>query len=156
METVSRASIKRQLRIVHGLAVTLGTISSGDTLVSILRSLDFILSRRPSYIVFYAGLFLTNLVIAFNAWFRFGERSLRLSIFSYLVWLTFVWHGWWSDFSPFHVYTDYPMDPNEVFVRFWHVFFVAAFYVFAYALFPVLCYLDKHRLDSRGTPAAMA
>jgi uncharacterized membrane-anchored protein YitT (DUF2179 family) len=153
---VQRVSIKRQLRIVHGLAVTLGTISSGRDLIGILRNLDFILSRHPDYIVWYVGLFLTNLVIAFSAWYRFGKRFLRLSIFSYLVWLPlFAWYEWWSDSSPLRAEVDYPLSPSEVFERLWPVFYATVFYVCGYALFPVLCYLDKHQRDPGGSRAAL-
>jgi hypothetical protein len=136
------------LRLVHAAAVALGTISSGRRLADVL-SVGGILSRRPSYVALYAGLVAVNLFIAWSAWWRFGRRSLRASIVSYAVWLPlFVWHGWYTDavWAPFQPYSDYPMAPNEVSARFWEIFFIAGFYFCAYALFPVLCYLDKHHV----------
>ena len=143
--------IMRVLRLVHGLAVALGTISSVRRLADIL-SVGGIHSSRPSYVALYAGLVAVNLFIAWSAWWRFGRRSLRASIVSYAVWVPlFVWHGWYTDavWAPFQLYSDYPMAPNEVSARFWEIFFIAGFYFGAYALFPVLCYLDKRSADRR-------
>jgi hypothetical protein len=105
----------------------------------------------------YAGLVVVNLVIAFCAWFLFGKRSVRLSIILYLVWLTlFVWHRWWTDYAPFQLNSDYyPMDPNEFLARFQQVLLIAAFYICAYALFPILCYSDKRHIALPSTPAAL-
>ena len=67
-------------------------------------------------------------------------------IASYFVWLPlFIWHGWYTDFPPFALYTDYPLAPEEVFNRFTQLFVGAAFYFCGYALFPILCYLDRRR-----------
>jgi len=88
-----------------------------------------------------------NLFIAWTAWFRFGRCSLRASIASYFVWLPlFIWHGWYTgEFAPFQLYSDSPIGPSEVSARALEIFLVAGFYFGTYALFPVLCYLDKWR-----------
>ena len=154
IETAPRVPTQRDslrvLRLVHGLAVTLGTISSGRTLLGIARGWSLMISSRPSYILLYAGLVAVNLFIAWSAWVRFGRRSLRASIVSYAVWSAFfIWHGWYTDadWAPFQLYSDSPMAPSEVTARFWEIFFISGFYFCAYALFPVLCYLDKRRAD---------
>jgi hypothetical protein len=140
----------RELRWIHGFAVALGTISSGRRLVGILSDLEEMLSIRPSYVVLYTGLVAVNLCTAWFAWRRFGRRSLRVAVVSYAVWvLLFVWHGWYTgaDWAPYQLYSDSPMAPEEVSARFLKIFFIAGFYFGAYALFPVLCYLDKRSTD---------
>ena len=144
-----------ELRVVHGLALSFGAINSGRRLVGVLRSLDLILPRHPSYIALYTGLVVVNLFIAWSAWLRFGRRSLRASIASYIVWLPlFIWHGWYTDFPPFALYTDYPLALEELFTKFTQLFVVAAFYCFGYALFPILCYLDKRCTCERERSSA--
>jgi hypothetical protein len=136
------------LRFVHGLAVALGTKASAHRLADVLDA-GGLHSSRPSYVALYTGLVAVNLFIAWTAWRRFGRRSLRAAIVSYAVWIPlFVWHGWYTDavWAPYQLYTDCLMAPDQVFARFWEIFFIAGFYFSAYALFPVLCYLDKRHV----------
>lgn len=143
------------LRFVHGLSVSLFSITSGRELLAILRSLELIVSRRPSYIVLYAGLVVVNLFILWRAFWRFGRRSLRASIISYLVWCAFfIWYGWYTDFAPFQLYTDYQLTPEEVHARLLGIILGAGFSFCAYALFPVLCYLDSRQLR-RASPSGL-
>lgn len=138
------------LRVVHGVAVTVGTIDSASFLLGFLTDLPRVLANRPSFLVLYAGLVAANLFIAWSAWLRFGARSLPRSVISYGVWLVFfVWHGWFIDWAPFRLNVDYVMWPHEASMKRVEIWTGICFYLCGYALFPLLCYLDKRRQGSR-------
>lgn len=141
----SRRGTVAVLRLVHGLAVALCTVNSAQRLADIL-SVGGLHSSRPSYVPLYGGLVVVNLFIAWTAWRRFGRRSLSAAIVLYVAWgLLFVWHGWYTDaaWAPFQLYSDSPMSASEVSSRFREILLIAGFYFSAYALLPILCYLDK-------------
>jgi hypothetical protein len=145
------------LRVVHGVAVTHLTIKAGGYLISLLRDLPRALARYPSFLVLYGGLTAANLFIAWSAWRRFGARSLPRSIISYGVWLVFfVWHGWFIDWAPFRLHKDYPISPHEAFAEYVDISISICFYLCGYALYPVLCYVDKRRQDARQANAGAA
>jgi hypothetical protein len=138
------------LRVVHGVVVTHGTIISARFLMSFLTDLPRVLARHPSFLVLYGGLTIANLFIAWSAWRRFGARSLPRSVISYGVWLVFfVWHGWFVDWAPFRLDADYIMWPREEAVKYVEISIGICCYLCGYALFPILCYVDKRRQDAR-------
>ena len=95
------------LRVVHGIAVSLGILLST---VFLAGTLSFIfqgepLQRTPSYLVLYTGSLMIQLFIAWGAWRRFEKCSVRTSLISYGVWMVFfVWHGWFTEWAPFRLH----------------------------------------------------
>ena len=109
---------------------------------------------RDSYLILYAGLCMTNAFIAWAAWRRFGRRSLRVSIVSYMVWLAlYVWEGLITDAPLFRLHLDTPPIDHSYAYYYAQIYLSVLFSICVYAIFPVLCYFDRR---TPRTPSPVA
>jgi hypothetical protein len=137
------------LRLLHGMVVVGGILRTAHYLAAILRDLPRMLERFPSYLFLYSGLMLVQVFIGWTAWRHFGGRSFRRAIVSYCAWLAlFVWHGWFTFWAPYMVRINdaFPLPGEAAFPL--GLFAIAAFWLCGYAIFPVLCFIEKRRTVS--------
>ena len=80
------------LRLAHGIALLLGVWMSVLMLLSLPMGGP---STTLMVLGLNLGLLVTQLFIAWCAWWRFETTSFRAALLSFLVWLVlFVWQGW--------------------------------------------------------------